>query len=60
MGGPPLWVFSGLQCLHCTIHKVRGAFNLLPVMTSHSHVPAGRRLHLPSSGETWSLVEGAP
>lgn len=32
VGGPPPGVFSGLQCPHCAIRKVRGAF---PVGTAN-------------------------
>lgn len=45
----PPGVFSGLQCLHCTIHKVRGAFQpfICDDESQSCACRGGARLHLP-------------
>lgn len=45
----PARVFSGLQCLHCTIHKVRGAFQPFTCddKSQSCACRGGARLHLP-------------
>ena len=45
----PTGVFPGLQCLHCTIHKVRGAFQPFTCddKSQSCACRGGARLHLP-------------